>query len=104
MPFRWLPSTYGVLTLVVGMLISMGIAVYVSNANTNRAVEHMITIERQRLADQEAKEREAARAGREASCTLIKTMADAYAKDRPATPSATYDNVLKVWTDLAKFC
>lgn len=100
MPFRWLPSTYGILTLVTGMLISMVIAVAVSNANTNRAVARMAAIERQRQAD----EKKAAEAGREASCTLIKTMADAYAKDRPVNPSATYDNVLKAWADLAKYC
>lgn len=80
--------------------MSMFVAVAVSNANTNRAVARMVAIERQRQAD----EQKAAEAGRAASCNLIKTMADAYAKDPPEVPSPTYDNVLKVWTDLAKFC
>lgn len=98
-------------TLAIGVIICMGIAVAVSNANTDRAVKRMVAIERQRQAEEEAKDaadaekaRLLAEAGRAASCRVINIMAEAYAKEPPATPSATYDNVAKAWADLAKFC
>lgn len=84
----------------LGTIVCMGIAVAVSNANTDRAVKRMVAIERQRQADEAA----ATEAGRAASCRVITFMADAYAKDPPAEPSETYDNVAKAWADLAKFC
>lgn len=84
----------------LGTIVCMGIAVAVSNANTDRAVKRMVAIERQRQLDEQA----AAVAGRAASCRVIVTMAEAYAKDPPVLPSQTYDNVAKAWADLAKFC
>lgn len=119
MPFRrWFaergadhPAAYSILTLALGMVTSMGVAVGVSNANTDRAVKRMVAIERQRQADEAAKDaadaekaRILAEAGRAASCKVVTIMADAYAKDPPATPSETYDNVKAAWADLAKFC
>lgn len=105
------PAAYSILTLALGMIVSMGIAVGVSNANTDRAVKRMVAIERQRQADEKAKDAETserarilAEAGRAASCRVINIMADAYAKDPPKLPSETYDNVAKAWADLAKFC
>lgn len=119
MPFRRLfaargsehPVAYSTLTFVVGMIVCMVIAVVVSNANTDRAVKQMVTIERQRQADEKAKEladqqkaAQLAETGRAASCKVINIMADAYAKDPPKVPSETYDNVKNAWADLAKFC
>lgn len=102
---------YQIVWLALGIIVCMGIAVGVSNANTDRAVKRMVTIERQRQADEKAKAdadaekaRILAEAGRVASCRVIRIMADAYAKDPPATPSETYDNVKAAWADLAKFC
>lgn len=104
-------EAYILVVLALGMVVSMGIAVYASNINTDRAVGRMIAIERQRRADEAAKDaadaekaRILAEAGRAASCRVIRIMADAYAKDPPATPSETYDNVKAAWADLAKFC
>jgi hypothetical protein len=109
-------------TLAVGMLACMIISVLVSNANTDRAVKRMVAIERQRQADEKAKDRQRqadekakdaveterarllAEAGRAASCKVIKSMANAYAKDPPPTPSDVYDNVKTAWADLAKLC
>lgn len=102
---------YSIIALSLGMIVCMGVAVAVSNANTDRALKRMVAIERQRQADeaaQEAADAEKARilaeASRAASCRVIVFMADAYAKDPPATPSETYENVKAAWADLAKFC
>lgn len=104
-------EAYILIVLALGMITSMGIAVYVSNANTDRAVKRMVAIERQRQTDEQAKEaadeekaRLAAEAGRAASCRVIVFMAEAYAKDPPEVRSETYENVKAAWADLAKFC
>jgi biopolymer transport protein ExbB/TolQ len=119
MPFRrWFasrgahhPFAYSMATLAVGMLACMIASVLWSNANTDRAVKRMVAIERQRQADEQAKEaveaeraRQVAEASRAASCRVIQSMADAYRKTPPDTPSETYDNVAKAWADLASFC
>jgi hypothetical protein len=119
MPFRqWFasrgahhPFAYSMITLAGGMLVCMVISVSVSVANTDRAVKRMVAIERQRQADEQAKDaveaeraRRVAEAGRAASCRVIQSMADAYRKTPPDTPSETYDNVAKAWADLASFC
>lgn len=95
----------------LGTIVCMGVAVGVSNANTDRAVKRMVAIERDRQTEEKAKDaaeaeraRILAEAARVASCRVINIMADAYAKDPPATPSETYDNVAKAWADLAEFC
>jgi hypothetical protein len=102
------PGFYTIVTLVLGMLTSMGIAVYVSVSASNRAIHQAIAIEQRRQADERAQ----AAAGRAASCKLINTVADAEearlkttrenAKAAGLPPPS--DAVAKVWRDLAKFC
>ena len=93
-------NAYIMIVGALGTIVCMGIAVAVSNANTDRAVKRMVAIERQRQADEAAD----AAAGRAASCRVITFMADAYSKDAPTVPSETYENVKAAWADLAKFC
>lgn len=104
-------DAYILIVLALGMVTSMGIAVYVSSANTDRAVKQMVAIERKRQADERAKDaveaeraRQVAAASRAASCRVIQSMADAYSKAPPDVPSETYENVAKAWKDLASFC
>lgn len=94
------PVVYIMVVFALGMITSMGVAVAVSNANTDRAVEEFRLGEERRRAE----EAKAAEAGRAASCRLITTIADAYRQDPPAVPSKTYDAIAGVWADLAKFC
>jgi hypothetical protein len=93
MPFRrWYaehgakhPTAYSMLTLAVGMLACMAIAVLISVQASDRAIE------RDRQSRQEA---------RKASCLLINQINNAYKEDPPVSTAGK--NVAEAWTRVAR--
>jgi hypothetical protein len=93
MPFRrWFaerganhPVAYSMLTLALGMVVCMAIAVGISVQATKRAV---------------AQERMSREQQRGAACTVINRINEAYTEDPPVTKAGV--NVAAAWRDLGR--
>jgi type II secretory pathway pseudopilin PulG len=87
------PAAYSIIIVMLGMLVSMTVAVVISVQASNRAIAH-----------QEAIRQEQAAQSRAASCAFITTIRDAYLEDPPNPPTKTYKTITQAWVDLAKNC
>lgn len=87
------------LTLAVGMIVCMIIAVSVSISASNRNTRESLARERAAQAEADRKAAEVAEVARQKICLVVRRVGQAYESEPPVTPAGR--NVAEAWASLA---